>query len=373
MNRRPARRATGVLVVAVLAACGRERGAVNIGVVFPPANTPLAFLAADQINAAGGIHGRPVVIVVDTIADSAEPADLEIRRARSIVGRARVVGVVGHGGSRGSLAAAPVYNEAHVVELVPTGTSRLLAQAGPWTLALPPNDSVEGAFMARFVTERLRARTVAIFYINDEYGIGLRDGLLAALGPSGVRILSDTRYDLQSDLAVLVDAAVAAGAPDVFIVAGRAGQTATIARRLRDLRLPTRIVSGDGSHQVPELARASGPAAEGIYVVAFWLPGMTGDTVGQRFSRDVARRLSREPGSADVMIYDGVRLLATAVAEVGDDPDRVLQYLMELGRSRPRYRGVVGEIGFGAGAGPARFTMGVVRAGAIVPVEPPSR
>jgi len=367
------RGAVGTLFVAALAACGRERGPVNIGVVFPPANTPLAFLAADQINAAGGIHGRPVVIVPDTIADVAEPADLEIRRARSIVGRAKVVGVVGHGGSRGSLAAAPVYNEARVVELVPTGTSRLLALAGPWTLALPPNDSVEGAFIARFVRDRFRARTVAIFYINDEYGIGLRDGLLAAFGKSGVRVLSDARYDLASNLAVLVDAAVAGGVPDVLIVAGRAGQTAAIARRLRELRLPTRVVAGDGSHEFPGLVQAAGPAAEGIFVVTFWLPGAAGDTASERFVRDVRRRLSREPASSDVMIYDGVRLLATAVAEVGDDPDRVLRYLKELGRSRPRYRGIVGEIGFGEGAGPPRFTMGVVRGATIVPAEPTPR
>lgn len=365
---RRSRRASGILAVVAFAACGRDRGPVTIGVVFPPTNIPMAFLAADQINAAGGIRGRPVVIVVDTIVGADEQADLEIRRARVIV-RAGPVGVIGHGGSRGSLAAAPVYNEAHVVQLVPTGTSRLLAQAGPWTLALPPNDSVEGAFIARFVTDRLHARSVAILYVNDEYGSGLRDGVLAGLRPAGVRVLSDARYDLRSNLAVLVDAAVAGGAPDVVIVAGRTAQTATIARRLHDRGLATRVVAGDGSQMASLLIQYAGPAAQGIYVVAFWLPGAPDDTAGARFVRDTWRHVSREPGAGDVMLYDGVRLLAAAVAEVGDDPERVLLYLKELGRSRPRYRGIVGEFGFGEGAGPPRFTMGVVRGNTIVPVE----
>jgi branched-chain amino acid transport system substrate-binding protein len=364
------RRHLAVFVVVALAACGRERGPVSIGVVFSPSNSPIAYLAADDINAAGGIHGRQVVIVADSLAPVSERADFEIRRALDIIGRATLVGVVGHSGSRASLAAAPVYNEAHVVQVVPTGTSRLLARAGPWTLAIPPNDSVEGAFIARFVKERLQARTAGIFYVNDEYGIGLRDGLLAALGPSGVRVQSEVRYDLVSNLSVLVDAAVAGGAPDVLIVAGRTAQTAVIARRLHDLRLPTRVVAGDGSHAPPQLIGGAGPAAEGIYVVAFWLPGAPGDTAGARFVREVQRRLSREPGASDVMVYEGVRLLAAAVAEVGDHPDRVLAYLKELGRSRPRYRGITGEIGFGEGAGPPRFTMGVVRGATIVPAEP---
>ena len=367
------RRHLAVLGIAALAACGRERGPVTIGVVFSPANSPIAFLAADDINAAGGIHGRQLAVVLDSMAPASERADFEIRRARAIVGRAKLVAVVGHSGSRASLAAAPVYNEAHVVQLVPTGTSRQLAQAGPWTLAIPPNDSVEGVFIAQFVRERLQARTAAIFYVNDEYGFGLRDGLQAALGPMGVRVLSATGYDLASDLRVLVDAAVAGGAPDVLIVAGRAAQTAAIARRLHDLRLPTRVVAGDGSDAPPQLVQAAGPAAAGIYVVAFWIPGAPGDTAGARFVRDVQRRLSREPGASDVMIYDAMQLLAAALADVGDDPARVLRYLKELGRSRPRFRGITGEIGFGEGAGPPRLTMGVVRGTTVVPAEPAPR
>jgi branched-chain amino acid transport system substrate-binding protein len=214
---------TPLTVMLLLGSCRNTAEPVRIGVAFPARNVPVAFMAADEINAAGGVRGRPVQIVRDTIPVSAEPADLEIQRALSIVARGPLVGVVGHGGSRGSLAAAPVYNDAKIVHIVPTGTSRLLARAGPWTFPLPPNDSIEGAFIAAFVRDVLRARTVVIFYVSDEYGVGLRDGVRAALAGSPVSVRREQRYDLESDLGSLLQAAVQGGAPDVVLVAGRLG------------------------------------------------------------------------------------------------------------------------------------------------------
>ena len=363
-------RIVAVLLALGIVACGRKREPVRIGVVMPARSAAVAYLAADEINSAGGIGGLPVLIVGDTITDPSEPADLEIRRANSVVGRAKVMAVVGHSGSRGSLVAAPVYNAAGVVQIVPTGTSRLLSRAGPWTFVLPPNDSVEGTFIAAFVRDRLRARSVVVFYVNDEYGIGLRDGVRSALAGGGVRLLREQRYDLSNDLGVLVDATVRGEVPDAVVVAGRTSQTAAIARHLRERGLRCHVVAGDGSHALPDLVTLSGPAAEGIYVVTFWLPGEASDAAGQRFALAVRRRLLREASSPDAMVYDAVRLLTAAAAAVGGDPADVRRYLLDLGVGRPLFHGLTGDIGFRPGAHGLRFTMGVVRRDRVVPVEP---
>ncbi len=183
------RAVTLVLLVGIAAAaCGRDRGPVSIAVAFPQRNHPAVVLAVEEANAAGGAGGRTVRLVADTIPVLAEPIDVEIQRALALVARGPFVGVSGHGGSRGSLAAAPVYGEARVPHIVPTGTSRLLATVSPWTLPLPPNDSVEGVYSADFVRDSLRARSVVVFYVSDEYGVGLRDGVLAALRGTGVAV-----------------------------------------------------------------------------------------------------------------------------------------------------------------------------------------
>jgi branched-chain amino acid transport system substrate-binding protein len=359
--------AGGVLVLA--AGCRESRAPVKFGVAFPARNITAAYIAADEINSDGGLRGRVLQLVRDTIPVQAEPADVEIQRAQSLVATGPLVAVIGHGGSRGSLAAAPVYNDAHVVQIVPNGTSRLLAQAGPWTFAMPPNDSIEGAFIARFVRDSLHAASVVVFYVSDEYGVGLRDGILAALAGSGIRILREQRYDLASNLDPLVDVAVRGGAPDVVIVAGRTAAMASIARRLAVQAPRTLIVGGDGVVNLPDLADESGPNAQGrLYAATFWLPSAR-DSASQRFARALSNRLLREATATDALVYDAVMLLAAAVREAGDQPRDVLDYLLSLGRSRPRYRGVTGEIGFGGGAGPPRLVMGVLRGRSLVPVD----
>ena len=362
------RLALGAALAAGVAECGRPREPVRLGVVLEPSFAAPAVLAADEINRAGGVRGRPLEVVRDQLPPEApdEPA-FHLRRALSVL-RVPLVAVVGHGGSRASLAAAPAYNEAGVVQIVPTSTSRLLARAGPWTLALPPNDSVEGRFIADFVRDRLRARSVTTFFYNSEYGIGLRDGVRAALAGGGIGVLREVRYDIRADLPMLVDAALLRGTPDAVVIAGYTDDAGAIALRLRRRGVRAAVVLGDGAHALPDLTTAAGEAAEGLYVVTFWLPG-SADSASRHLESVVRRRLGREPSARDALAYDAVRLIATAVGEVGDDPRRVRDYLLSLGVQRPRYRGATGEIGFGAGAGPPRLVMGVVRGNVIVPVE----
>jgi branched-chain amino acid transport system substrate-binding protein len=350
-----------VLLAAGLS-CQRSRGPVRIGVAFPTRNTPAIFMAVNEVNARGGIGGRPLTVVLDTIPVAAEPADLEIRRAEYLVSRG-VTAVIGHGGSRGSLAAAPVYNESGVVHVVPTGTSRLLANAGAWTLPMPPNDSVEGAFIAEWVRDVLGARTVALFYVNDEYGIGLRDGVKAALVGGPVRILHEQRFDVGSDMAVLTDAVLSADVPDVAVVAGRTAQTAQtaqVARRLAQRRVRTRVMAGDGALTLPDLADLAGEGGDGILVATFWLP-VPGDSIDRRFTRQFQQRVGRPVTATDAMLYDATHVLARAMDEAGTEPARVRDYLLSLGLRRPRHRGVTGDIGFGPGAGPPRLVMAEIR------------
>jgi len=358
----------GAALAATAVACGRSREPVRIGVELEPSFAAPAAMAAAEINRAGGVRGRRLELVRDELPPGApdEPA-YHLLRALSVL-RVPLVAVIGHGGSRSSLAAAPAYNHASVLQIVPTGTSRLLARAGPWTLALPPNDSVEGSFIAAFVRGRLRARSVVTFFVNSEYGVGLRDGVRAALAGSGIRQLREVRYDSRADLPTLVDAALLRGTPDVAIVAGYTQDAGAIARHLRRRGSRAAVVVGDGAHVLPDLVIAAGEAAQGIFVVTFWLPSAA-DSAARRLEMAVRAQFGREPAARDAMVYDAVRLLATAIEAVGDDSRRVRGYLLSLGVDRPRYRGVTGEIGFGAGAGPPRFVMGVVRDSLIVPAE----
>ena len=353
----------GFLAGSAVAGCHRPVRRVAIGFAFSYHLEAALAVAREEI----ALHRRardPEIRIVYDSAVVGDPADVEVRRAERLAAEPGIVGVVGHSGSRASLAAAPVYNEAGIVQVTPNSTSRLLENAGRWTFDLAPDDSVEGAFIGEFVSGRLRALRVTVYYENDEYGTGLRDGVVAALAQRGVGVLDRVPVDPTSDFRTLVAASLKRGVPDVVVAAGRQFETGSIARVMRERGVARAVVAGDGALVLPDLAQAAGPAADSVYVVAFWLPDAP-DSLSRAFVERYRRITGELPQSADAMSHDALMLLADAIREAGPSRAAVRRYLRELGRSRPPYVGVTGPIAFSPGALPrlvmARLAGGRMR------------
>lgn len=313
-------------------------------VVVVAGSSAAAALAQDQDLPSG--KAAALHIITDTISShGSERADEEITRAEHIVSRGGTVAVVGHLGSRGSLAAAPVYNRAGVLQIVPTGTSRLLRRAGPWTFTLAPDDSAEGSYLGRFAAEALKAHTAVIFYVPDEYGDGLRRALGVELRRRGVLLLDEVPIVAGSDLPTLVKVSLARTTPDVILSAVPGGQTGEIARIALPLVPHARIVAGDAAADVPELQRTAGPATDSVYFASFWLPD-SNVPASRAFIQRFRARTGRAPSATDALVFDAVMLLRTAVAETAPVAGPVRRYLLELGEKRPAYSGVTGPITF---------------------------
>jgi branched-chain amino acid transport system substrate-binding protein len=320
-------------------------------------------VARDEL--AGG--SVPIRLTYDSTVASTL-ADVEVDRAQRLVTIPGLVAVVGHGNSRGSLAAAPVYNEAGISQVAPTSTSRRLGSAGPWTFALPPNDSIEGAFIGDYVAGELGARSATIYYVNDEYGVGLRDGVKTRLRQRGVVVLDEVSVDPLSDFATVVEASLRRGVPEAVVVAARTPETGAIARLMR-ARVPSiQVVAGDGALQLPALVTQVGDAAPALHVVSFWMADAT-DSLSRAFVERFRRIAGSEPIGTDAMMHDAIMVLAAAVRDVGRRPMAIRRYLESLGRERPPYQGVTGPVSFQPGRA-GNFMMTRLEGNRIVRVEP---
>lgn len=351
-----ARSLVPLAALAVLLSCkGQPREAV-IGYAFPVSGAEAVRVASAEI-AEWPRMDVPIRIVFDSLL-SGDRADLEVGRAERFSETPGLIAVVGHGGSRGSLAAAPVYNARRVPQVVPTGTSRLLSRVGPWTFVLAPNDSLEGAFIGSFAAEKLGARRVAIFYVNDEYGTGLRDGVVAELRARGAAAVDQVAFNAGSDLALLVEASLTRARPEAVVVAGRQRESGVIAREVHRRMPDLSIITGDGALVLPALLDSAGPAAASLYTVAFWLPDAP-DSLSQAFVARY-RRMNHgaEPQALDAMSHDALLLVAEAIRTVGPRREAIRAYLTSLGRTRPPFSGVTGPVDF---ATPARHRLFMVR------------
>lgn len=290
-------------------------------------------------------------------AYGSSPLTAELQRAAELAANPNVLAVVGPGGSREALQVAPVYAQAHLADLIPTATSRLLAAAGEYTFVMAPNDSVQGDFLATFADSVLGARQYAILYVPDEYGIGLAAGTESALLARSRQIIERAPVRLTQPCdspegrgyyGDLTAQLARRGRPEAVVLAMRTVEAACLTAALRARWPDVALLAGDGVYLDREFFERAGQAAEGVYLTAFWHPDIATPR-STRFAAEYRRLVGRTPRHGDAVFADGVLLAAEAIRTGGASRAAVAAYLRSLGDTRPPYEGITGPIAFQPG------------------------
>jgi branched-chain amino acid transport system substrate-binding protein len=357
------------LTAVLLLACDREEGPVRIGVAgsfSDPIGIPMqlaAELAAEEINAAGGIGGRPLELVVrDDYAD----ADSAVFIAGDLY-ESGVSAVVGHLFSGTTLAAAPVYNggDNPVAAISPSSSSPEVSSAGDHTFRVCPSDLAHGAVLAEWVRETLGLERGAVLYLNDQYGRGIRQTFVEHFERLGGRLESvDPYLGDRPDVAPYLDRMARNRNIQFLVVAGNRGEGEEVLRQARRRGITVPILGGDGLEGI----EAAGTLAEGVYLTSAYFPTIpTG--ANRRFVEAYRRKypgagLPNQPAAAT---YDAVYLLSQVIARAGTERQAVRRALAGVGSETPAFEGVTGVVAFDAvGDVPAQNVyIGRVHAGAV--------
>jgi branched-chain amino acid transport system substrate-binding protein len=308
-------------------------------------------LAIEDASAEGGLPGLDTLLLTEA-SNSAAPA---IRMAEQFTTFPGMVAVIGHSNSSASLAASPIYNGAEIVQVAPTSTAARFAEAGPFSFRLVPSDHRQGEVLAREAAAITPGETrVALLFVNDDYGRGLRRAVLDGLDPARSTVVYDTPH---SDIEPTEDtsqlpgriaeevAAIVGRQPDVLLWLGRA---ATLTRYLPELRrrlgaIP--ILGGDAVS--PGLARAAQePGWGGVRYTDFFDPRGSEElrTFGERFTA----RFGDPAGTAEILSYDAMRMVLAALASGARTGAEVREWLLALGHAQPAFQGLSGLIRFTA-------------------------
>ena len=301
-----------------------------------------AELAAEEINASGGINGRRLELV--TRDDYADP-DSAVFIAGDFYD-SDVSAVVGHLFSGETLAAAPVYNGgAHPVAAVsPSSSSPEVTMAGSYTFRVCPSDLAHGAALAHWVRDRLHLTRGALLYLNDEYGRGIRQTFVAEYLKLGGALQSiDPYLGDRPDVGPYLDRMARGEHPEFLVVAGNLGEAEEIIRQARKRGLKMPILGGDGLDGIQE----AGALAEGVYLSSPYFAAIPTKT-NQRFVEAFRRRYPEggPPNQTAAGTYDAVYLLRYVIARVGTDRQAIRRALAGVGTETPPFEGVSGTVAF---------------------------
>ncbi|MDQ3208603.1 MAG: branched-chain amino acid ABC transporter substrate-binding protein, partial [Gemmatimonadota bacterium] len=332
----------------LISACRLSSGPIRIGLagsLSDPVGVPMkhaAELAVEEINAAGGIGGRPLELVQRD--DYADP-DSAVFVATDLY-EAGVSAVIGHLFSSTTLAAAPVYNGGAdpVAAVSPSSSSPEVSTAGDYTFRICPSDLAHGAALARWVYDTLALHRGAVLYLNDQYGRGVRQTFVKDFTRRGGALQSIDPYlgDVPH-VGPYLDRLAKGSGTDFLLVAGNRLEAEEILRQARKRGLTMPVLGGDGLEGI----EAAGLLAEGVYLSAAYLPTLS-TPANKAFLQAYRRKfpsagLPNQPAAAT---YDAVYLLRDVIARAGTKRQAIRRELARVGTGAPAFRGVTGVVAF---------------------------
>jgi len=334
-------RALAAAAAALQFGCG-EAPRVVIGVASSETYIDAARLAVAHELAEGPIQGFDTVMIPEG-NNRAAPA---IGAAERLVAVAGMVAVVGHSNSAASLASAPIYNSHEVVQIAPTASAVAYSEAGPYSFRLVPRDDRQGRFLAGHIGEILpRGGRLAVFYVNDDYGRGLREALLSNLDSARFPVVVDIPHveeDVQAGEIAYAAEALRLARPDLVVWLARGTVLDQFDERILASVPEAPILGGDATGS--SVGALPGTRSGRVRFAAYLDLNRT--EALRSFARQFRERFGRDASAPEALTYDATRLLMSGIRSGARSGSDLRAFLAALGRTRPPYAGITGEIAF---------------------------
>jgi branched-chain amino acid transport system substrate-binding protein len=312
----------GLIVIAgVLCACDPARNSgdkVRIGVFMSTTGTTANFgissvngikLATEEVNAAGGINGKQVELLVqDDRSDASEAATIVTK----FVTQDQVNAVIGEVASSRSIAAAPIAQNAKIPMLTPSSTNPEVTKKGDFIFRSCFIDPYQGAAIAQFAARTLGAKNAAIMVDRkNDYSTGLEKVISETFTKLGGRIVATQSYqegdqDFNAQLTSLKGAN-----PEVIFVPGYYNDVGLIAKQARDKGITVPLIGGDGWDS-EQLYKIGGTALNGSFFTNHYSPYDTDPKV-EKFVNDYKAKYGSTPDALAATAYDAARIMFDAV------------------------------------------------------------
>jgi branched-chain amino acid transport system substrate-binding protein len=227
-------------------------------------------VAADLVNADGGVNGRPILLdQVDVPEADAAPGAV-----RALADRGVNLVIGSYGSTISSPAAAAAVG--HGSLFWETGAVGKLAGTGGGDLVfrVAPTGGLLGRGAIRFVADQLAPRLhrkasslrFAIAAVDDVYGAAVADGARAELGDRGLKAVADLAYDPRHYDPAKVVGTIAAARPDVLFVVAYLEDGVALRREQVRQHLPLLASIGtSSSYCMPAFGAMLGHDAVGLF------------------------------------------------------------------------------------------------------------
>jgi len=285
-----------------------------------------AKIAGDEINAAGGVLGSKLELLVeDTRSNPTEAASV----TEKLIVRDKVPVLMGASASTATLAVMPKLMEYKVPMLVETSSSSKITTAGnPYIFRIAPPSEVEAVVFGK-MAGRIGIKKADFLVVNNDWGRGTADEFANMLKGHGIAVGLVERMDQGAQDMNAQLAKIKGSDADTLFVTTAVEQLSLVLKQAAAIGLNKRIISTGGSQNPDQLITNAGKAAEGTWHLVFfapWLPEATPNpAVSKAFVEEWSKRgLPFGSLTSSFRGYDGIRAIAEAIRIAGKpDPEAI--------------------------------------------------
>lgn len=286
-------------------------------------------LAVEEINAKGGIKGRPIELIVKDDQNNPEVA----RKVAQELIDAKVVAILGHVVSGMTQAALPIVNEKNMLLISPTSVSNVFTGKDDFLIRISPSAKAVTAEFAGFAKNKVGVRNLAVIYdlANKSYSEDWHNNFREAFEAGGGRIASTYGFTSGPDNSFSAHAKrLLTGQPDGIVIIAGAVDTAMICQQIRKINATIPIFSS-GWAMTNDLLSNGGTAVEGVYL-SYNFDRDSNAPAYVAFRNSFEKRYGNSPGFAAKFGYESVMLLADALGKAPKlDSETLKQTILRQG------------------------------------------
>jgi branched-chain amino acid transport system substrate-binding protein len=294
-------------------------------------------LAADEVNAAGGINGKQIELdVQDDRSDPSEAATIVTK----FVTQDGVNAILGEVASSRSIAAAPIAQNAKIPMLTPSSTNPEVTRKGDYIFRSCFIDPVQGAAIAQFAARTLNAKRAGIMVDRkNDYSTGLEKFISQTFTKLGGQMVVTQSYQAGDQDFNAQITSIKGANPDVIFVPGYYGDVALFAKQARDKGVTVPLVGGDG-WDAAQLYAIGGKALNGSFFSNHYSPYDTDPKV-QKFVNDYKARYNQIPDALAATAYDAARIMFDAIKRANSLDGKAIRDALAATKDFPGVTGIV--------------------------------
>ena len=303
-----------------------------------------AQIAAEMLNANGGIDGKSVELIIEDNKSNPKEA---VAAAEKLIVRDEVPVMMGAWSSTYTLAVMPKLMEYEVPMVVETSSSGKITTSGnPWVFRISPTSEME-AIAFKEEIDAFDIEKAHFLTVNNDWGLGAAEEFRKVLEERGIEVgVTETMNADATDMSAQLSTIKGAGGDTVFITTG-VEQLTLILKQAADLRLEQQIITTGGSQSPDQLIDQAGAAADGSYHIVFFTPWFPEAVENPEVAMEFVKAWEGEGHNFAGLTegfrgYDGIMTIAAAIESAGSlEPDAIRQALWNV-----EVEGINGDIKF---------------------------